>query len=139
MSEDCKLSFNLRKFITPYLTRIMEFYDYDKENLNSLHNSLRHIEILRNQIDSEYQINKDLTEYDKEFLASIVSDSYFFEKNTNETLEFRIHFLRLTWNRILIELGIVMDDSKLIVVKNAYSNSSQMVDGRTVYKKYEKS
>lgn len=135
---DSKISMKLRLLLSPYIGRLMEFYEYDKDNMNALHQSLRHIEIIRTQLEAQAQVTEGLTEYDHMFLASVISDSFYFEKKTDETLEFRVHFVRATWDRLLKEIGILIDDSKLIVVKNAYANSSQMVDGRTIYKKYDK-
>jgi hypothetical protein len=127
---------NLYSIVEPYVDRIKEFYEFDPEDKVSLKLSLRHIEIIRIQITSQIEIS-NLSEDESEFIYSILSDSFYFEKYKSESTEWKVNFLRITWNRLLSEMGIEIDKDKVEILKNTYVDSNTREDGRYIYRRYK--
>jgi hypothetical protein len=127
---------NLYGIVEPYVDRIKEFYEFDPEDKVSLKLSLRHIEIIRIQITSQIEIS-NLSEDESEFIYSILSDSFYFEKYKSESTEWKVNFLRITWNRLLSEMGIEIDKNKVEILKNTYVDSNTREDGRYIYRRYK--
>ena len=103
---------NLYGIVEPYVDRIKEFYEFDPEDKVNLKLSLRHIEIIRIQITSQIEIS-NLSEDESEFIYSILSDSFYFEKYKSESTEWKVNFLRITWNRLLSEIGIEISKNNI--------------------------
>lgn len=127
---------NLYSIVEPYVDRIKEFYEFDPEDKVSLKLSLRHIEIIRIQITSQIEIS-NLSEDESEFIYSILSDSFYFEKYKSESTEWKVNFLRITWNRLLSEMGIEISKNKIEILKNTYVDSNTREDGRYIYRRYK--
>lgn len=127
---------NLYDIVEPYIDRIKEFYEFDPEDKVSLKLSLRHIEIIRIQITNQIEISS-LSEDESEFIYSILSDSFYFEKYKSESTEWKVNFLRITWNRLLSEMGIEIDKNKVEILKNTYVDSNTREDGRYIYRRYK--
>lgn len=127
---------NLYSIVEPYVDRIKEFYEFDPEDKVSLKLSLRHIEIIRIQITSQIEIS-NLSEDESEFIYSILSDSFYFEKYKSESTEWKVNFLRITWNRLLSEIGIEISKNKIEILKNTYVDSNTREDGRYIYRRYK--
>lgn len=127
---------NLYSIVEPYVDRIKEFYEFDPEDKVSLKSSLRHIEIIRIQITSQIEIS-NLSEDESEFIYSILSDSFYFEKYKSESTEWKVNFLRITWNRLLSEIGIEISKNKIEILKNTYVDSNTREDGRYIYRRYK--
>lgn len=127
---------NLYSIVEPYVDRIKEFYEFDPEDKVSLKLSLRHIEIIRIQITNQIEIS-NLSEDESEFIYSILSDSFYFEKYKSESTEWKVNFLRITWNRLLSEMGIEIDKNKVEILKNTYVDSNTREDGRYIYRRYK--
>lgn len=127
---------NLYSIVEPYVDRIKEFYEFDPEDKVSLKLSLRHIEIIRIQITSQIEIS-NLSEDESEFIYSILSDSFYFEKYKSESTEWKVNFLRITWNRLLLEVGVEISKNKVEILKNTYVDSNTREDGRYIYRRYK--
>lgn len=125
----------LYEVVSPYIKRIKDFFNYKKTDIE-LKSSLRHIEIIRCQIHDTVR-RCDLSDLESEFIYSIITDSYYFERMKNESVEWKVHFLRFTWNRLLDALDEKIDDEKAEILKNTYVDSGTRVDGRHIYRKYE--
>lgn len=137
MDEKYVKSSSLRLILLRYIPRIRDFYKYDTENDNDISNSLRHIEIIRTQITDDIKF-LELEELESQFIYSVLSDSYYFEKRNTESKEWKINFLRITWKRLLNDLGVDTSDLKVEILKNTYVDSNTREDGRYIYQKYKK-
>ena len=125
-----------RELINPYLDRILDFYEYETDTKYGLSSALRHIEIVRSQLETDRAFH-NIGQYESDLLDSVIYDSIFFEKkNQDKEDEWKVHFLRITWNRILSYLGIDLPEEKVSILKDAYIDSSNRSLGRG-YRKYE--
>lgn len=121
----------------PFSERLKSFYEYDSDNQMQLKESLRHIEIIRVQItDLVNEIKGSLDNLDSEFIYSIITDSYYFEKYKSDNIEWKVNFIRITWSRLLSELGISIDPDRIKIKKNMYTDEINRENGRYIYKKY---
>lgn len=127
---------DLKCIIERYIERIKDFYKYELNDV-SMKESLRHIEIIRTQISSDIKLISIDNELESQFIYSILSDSYYFEKNKSESLEWKINFLRITWKRLLDDLGIDTSKMNSEILKNTYVDSTTREDGRYIYEKYK--
>lgn len=135
-TENLNITTGFKELTDFYLDRILNFYEYDTELEVNLSAALRHIEIVRVQISNDRKLY-NISQYESDLLDSVITDSYFFEKcNEEEENKWKIHFIRLTWNRLLEYLGIKLDPKKISILKNVYVDTRHRPIGRT-YRKYE--
>lgn len=131
------ISSKLKNLLMPFSERLKSFYEYDSDSLVQLKESLRHIEIIRVQItDLVNEIKESLDNLDSEFIYSIITDSYYFEKYKSDNIEWKINFIRITWSRLLDELGISIDPDRIKIKENMYTDETNRENGRYIYKKY---
>lgn len=131
------ISSRLKNLLMSFSERIESFYEYDSDSQVQLKESLRHIEIIRVQItDLVDEIKESLDNLDSEFIYSIITDSYYFEKYKTDNIEWKINFIRITWSRLLDELGIYIDPGKIKIKENMYTDETNREDGRYIYKRY---
>lgn len=127
----------ISKLLAPYTNRIISFYDYDiPENDKSLGVVLRHISIIRMSLTEDLKYTK-LSEDESQMIYGLLHDSELVEDNHNESLAWKIHFLRIIWNRLYYYLGINIDQSKVNYLgKELCINSKGFNEGRYTYVKY---
>lgn len=131
------ISSKLKNLLMPFSERLKSFYEYDSDRQVQLKESLRHIEIIRVQItDLVNEIKGSLDNLDSEFIYSIITDSYYFEKYKIDDVEWKVNFIRITWSRLLDELGISIDPDRIKIKENMYTDEINRENGRYIYKKY---